>query len=165
MTAPTTITSVVNDIAAAGFRKGPQGWRQHGKRADALDVQDMSVMGLLARGERATVAAVAAVRAELARDWPESVEPALAPAPTSQTLAQEAALWVYRFSMYTLRRDGSGWSMDGQPIPFSTVQTMASRWAVAVAEANGLGADYAPAPRAVLNDLRRLVLEDMRAKR
>jgi hypothetical protein len=67
--------------------------------------------------------------------------------------------------MYTLRRDGSGWLLDGQPIPFATVRTMASRWAVAVAEAHGLGADFAPASRAVLNDLRRLVLDDMRAKR
>ncbi|MCX4832838.1 hypothetical protein OG746_29315 [Streptomyces sp. NBC_01016] len=164
MNAP-LITSVVNDIAAAGFRKAPQGWRQHGQHAHPLDIQDMAVMALRARGERATVAAVNAVRAELARDWPVTVEPVLAPAPTSQTLAAEAALWVYRFTMYTLRRDASGWLLDGRPVQFSTVRTMASRWAVAVAEANGLGVDYAPNTRQVLNDLRRLMTDDMRSQR
>jgi hypothetical protein len=159
------VTAIVNDIAAAGFRKAPQGWRQHGEPASPLDIQDLAVLALKAREERATVAAVDAVRKELARDWPVTVEPALAPAPTSQTLSAEAALWVYRFTMYTLRRDASGWSLDGRPVTFAQVRTMASRAAVATAAAHGFGPDYAPDTRKVLNDLRRLVMDDMRAKR
>lgn len=157
MTAQTTITDVVNDIAAAGFRKAPQGWRQHGQSVHPLDIQDLAVFGLNARQERATISAVEAVRKELARDWPESVPAELAPAPTSSTLSMEAALMVWRFSLYSLRRDASGWSMDDRPILLHQVRKMASGWAVAVAEANGLTADYAPDTRKVLSDLRKLV--------
>lgn len=153
------ISDVVNDIAAAGFRKAPQGWKQHGKPASPLDIQDLSVLALKARQERATVAAVDAIRKELARDWPVTVVPALAPAPTSATLSMEAALMTWRFSLFTLRRDASGWSMDGKPILLAQVRKMAAGWAVAVAEANGLGADYAPDARKVLHDLRRLVVD------
>jgi hypothetical protein len=80
-------------------------------------------------------------------------------------MSAEAALWVWRFTMYTLRRDASGWSMDGRPITFAQVRTMCVRWARAVAEAHGMGAAYAPDTRKVMNDLRRLVTDDMRAKR
>ncbi|MFD7499932.1 hypothetical protein [Streptomyces sp. NPDC059850] len=153
------ITDIVNDIAAAGFRKAPQGWRQHGKPASPLDIQDLSVLALKSRQERATVAAVDAIREELARDWPVSVEPAQAPAPTSATLSAEAALWAWRFTMYTLRRDASGWLLNDQPVPFSTVRSMARNWATAVAEAHGLTPDYAPDARKVLADLRRLVVD------
>jgi hypothetical protein len=156
VTAP-LIADVVNDIAAAGFRKASQGWHQHGKPVHPLDVQDLAVIAIRSRGERATVGVVDAIKRELAKAWPVTVEPAQAPAPTSQTLAAEAALWVDRFSMHTLTRDAKGWHLDGRPITLASVRRMAAGWAVAVAEAHGLGADHAPDARAVLADLRRLV--------
>lgn len=73
------ITEIVNDIAAAGFRKAPQGWHQHGKPVHPLDIQDLAVIALQSRSERATVGVVNAIRRELARDWPVTVEPAQAP--------------------------------------------------------------------------------------
>lgn len=151
------ISEVVESIAAAGFRKAPQGWRQHGQHVHPLDVQDMAVFGLKARQAAATVKAVEAVKRELARNWPESVPPGLAPAPTSSTLSAEAAVWVWRFSMYTLNREASGWHLDGRPILFAQVRKMCSGWALAVAEAHGLGADLAPDPRKVMADLRKLI--------
>lgn len=151
------IAEVAESIAAAGIRKAPQGWSQHGQRIHPLDVQDLAVFSLKARQEPATVKAVEAVKRELIRAWPESVPVDQAPAPTSATLAAETALWIWRFSMYTLRRDGSGWHLDGKPLLFHQLRTMAQRWAVAAAEAHGMGADHAPDVRKVLADLRRLV--------
>ncbi|MGW4541341.1 hypothetical protein ACWEOP_26170 [Streptomyces chartreusis] len=154
---PAIVTDVVNDLAAAGFRKAPQGWRHHDKTCHPLDVQDLAVFGLKARQASPTARAVEAVKRELARDWPATVPVDQALAPTSDTLAMEAALMVWRFSLYTLRHDASGWTMDGQPLLFAQVRKLAAGWAVVVAEAHGMPADHAPETRKVLNDLRRLV--------
>ncbi|MFI6661968.1 hypothetical protein ACIBL8_41390 [Streptomyces sp. NPDC050523] len=154
---PAIVSAVVDDLAAAGFRKAPQGWHHHGKACHPLDVQDLAVFGLKARQAKPTQRAVDDVRRELARDWPVAVPVDQALAPTSSTLAMEAALMIWRFSLYTLRQDDAGWSMDGQPLLFHQVRKLAAGWAVVVAEAHGMPADHAPEPRKVLNDLRRLV--------
>ncbi|CDR07364.1 hypothetical protein [Streptomyces iranensis] len=153
-----TLTSaVVESIAATGIRKARQGWTQHGQPIHALDIQDAAVFALKAHKARATVRAVEDVKRELASAWPESVPTDQAPAPTSATLSMEAALMCWRMSMYTLRRDASGWHLGGRPLQFEQLRKLASGWAVAVAEANGLGGDYAPDVRKVLADLRKLV--------
>lgn len=157
MNADTQTTNVVDTIAAAGIRKARQGWSQHGKAVHALDVQDAVVFALRAHQMRPTAKAVEAVKRELAAAWPESVPADLAPAPTSASLSMEAALMVWRFAMYTLRRDEKGWSLDGRPLAFTQVRTMAQRSAAAVAAAHGLDAEYAPDTRKVLADLRTLV--------
>ncbi|WP_434795179.1 hypothetical protein WN979_14440 [Streptomyces albidoflavus] len=157
MNADTQTTNVVDTIAATGIRKARQGWSQHGKAVHALDVQDAVVFALKAHQVRPTVKAVESVKRELAAAWPESVPADLAPAPTSASLSMEAALMVWRFSMYTLRRDASGWLLDGRPLQFTQLRKLASGWAVAVAAAHGLDAEYAPDARKVLADLRTLV--------
>ncbi|MFJ4727182.1 hypothetical protein ACIP44_12405 [Streptomyces diastaticus] len=149
--------NVVDTIAATGIRKARQGWSQHGKAVHALDIQDAVVFALKAHQMRPTAKAVEAVKRELAAAWPESVPADLAPAPTSASLSMEAALMIWRFSLYSLRRAASGWLLDGRPLQFTQLRKLAAGWAVTVAEANGLDAEYAPDTRKVLADLRTLV--------
>ncbi|MFI0219151.1 hypothetical protein [Streptomyces lydicus] len=152
----TQFSDVVDTIAATGIRKSPKGWTQHGQPIHVLDLQDAPVFALKAHKERPTIKAVEAVKRELASAWPESIPADLAPAPTSASLSMEAALMVWRFSLYSLRRDSSGGHLDDRPLAFDQLRKLASGWAVAVAEANGLDASYAPDTRTVLTDLRKL---------
>lgn len=169
----TETATIVNALAAAGYRRACCGWSLNGEPVDEAALQVAVVKTFQAHSIRPTGTrvrgAIDASRA-LPLDAAETERQAAAslPVPTTEELADEAAWWVDTFFMYSLTFTIPAlWDFDNDSVLCdvvpSKVRKTAFRAGMTVAAAHGVP-DQAPTMRQVVNALIRRLSRDGRLR-